>query len=117
MSPPVHPQEYLYRYGYTQVAEMTDRKQSLEPALKLLQQRLSLPQTGELDTTTLNAMRAPRCGVPDLGKFQTFEGDLKWHHHDITYCAQPGPLRENGAWQGEGRGRSRAPPGGEHVRS
>nr|AAB24783.1 gelatinase=trypsin-activated PMN-collagenase homolog {N-terminal} [human, buffy coat neutrophils, Peptide Partial, 23 aa] [Homo sapiens] len=23
------------------------------------------------------AMRTPRCGVPDLGRFQTFEGDLK----------------------------------------
>lgn len=103
MSPPVHPQEYLYRYGYTQVAEMTDRKQSLEPALKLLQQRLSLPQTGELDATTLNAMRAPRCGVPDLGKFQTFEGDLKWHHHDITYwCATRPAAGERGlAGRGE----------------
>lgn len=85
---PLHPQEYLYRYGYTKVAQLSDNKQSLGGALRELQRRLNLPVTGELDSTTLEAMRAPRCGVPDLGKFQTFEGDLKWHHQNITYwCA------------------------------
>ncbi|XP_005363192.1 matrix metalloproteinase-9 [Microtus ochrogaster] len=81
-------QEYLYRYGYSRAAEMQGEKQSLRPALLLLQKKLSLPQTGELDSRTLEAIRAPRCGVPDLGKFQTFEGDLKWHHHNITYWIQ-----------------------------
>ncbi|XP_037667369.1 matrix metalloproteinase-9 [Choloepus didactylus] len=78
-------EDYLYRYGYTRVAEMQDEKQSLGPALLLLQRRLALPQTGQLDSITLEAMRTPRCGVPDLGGFQTFEGELKWHHHNITY--------------------------------
>uniref|UniRef100_A0A8C5KD64 Matrix metalloproteinase-9 n=1 Tax=Jaculus jaculus TaxID=51337 RepID=A0A8C5KD64_JACJA len=81
-------QEYLYRYGYTRAAEMQGEKLSLRPALLLLQKQLSLPQTGELDSKTLEAIRTPRCGVPDLGKFQTFEGDLKWHHHNITYWIQ-----------------------------
>eukprot|EP00069_Balaena_mysticetus_P009528 bmy_06251T0 len=81
-------EEYLYRYGYTHVAEMNEDDQSLRRPLQRLQQRLALPETGELDSTTLNAMRAPRCGVPDLGRFQTFEGDLKWHHHNITYWIQ-----------------------------
>lgn len=67
---------------------MQGEKLSLRPALLLLQKQLSLPQTGELDSKTLEAIRAPRCGVPDLGKFQTFEGDLKWHHHNITYWIQ-----------------------------
>ncbi|VFV32007.1 matrix metalloproteinase-9 precursor [Lynx pardinus] len=81
-------EEYLYRYGYTHVAEMSDDQQSLSRGLRLLQRRLALPETGELDRTTLEAIRTPRCGVPDLGKFQTFEGDLKWHHHNITYWIQ-----------------------------
>ncbi|XP_062968155.1 matrix metalloproteinase-9 [Cynocephalus volans] len=81
-------EEYLYRYGYTRAAEMQGEKLSLRPALLLLQKRLSLPETGELDSATLQAMRTPRCGVPDLGNFQTFEGDLKWHHHNITYWIQ-----------------------------
>lgn len=84
-------QEYLFRYGYTRVAEM--RKDQLGSALQKLQQRLSLPQTGELDSATLQAMRAPRCGVPDVGRFQTFEGDLKWHHHNITYWCVAGAGR------------------------
>ncbi|XP_037357539.1 matrix metalloproteinase-9-like [Talpa occidentalis] len=81
-------EEYLYRYGYTRVAEMRRDKPSLGQTLQLLQKRLSLPETGELDSATLAAMRAPRCGVPDVGRFQTFEGDLKWHHHNITYWVQ-----------------------------
>lgn len=88
--PALRPQEYLFRYGYTQVAELSDDEQSLSRALRVLQRRLSLPETGELDSTTLEAMRAPRCGVPDLGKFQTFEGDLKWHHQNITYWCVAG---------------------------
>ncbi|XP_058143139.1 matrix metalloproteinase-9 [Dasypus novemcinctus] len=81
-------EDYLFRYGYTGVAEMQDETGSLRPALLRLQQRLALPETGELDSTTLEAMRAPRCGVPDVGGFQTFEGELKWQHHNITYWIQ-----------------------------
>ncbi|XP_007533116.1 matrix metalloproteinase-9 [Erinaceus europaeus] len=81
-------EEYLFRYGYTRAAEMRQGQQSLGPALLLLQKRLGLPETGELDNATLEAMRAPRCGVPDVGKFQTFEGELKWRHHNITYWIQ-----------------------------
>lgn len=98
---PLHPQEYLFRYGYTKVAELSDNKQSLGRALRVLQRRLNLPVTGELDSTTLEAMRAPRCGVPDLGRFQTFEGDLKWHHQNITYWCAAGS-------RGGGRGGVRA---------
>ncbi|KAM5220695.1 matrix metalloproteinase-9 [Hipposideros larvatus] len=81
-------EEYLYRYGYIKVAEFRNDNQSLSQALRTLQKRLSLPETGELDSTTLEAMRAPRCGVPDVGGFQTFEGDLRWHHRNITYWIQ-----------------------------
>lgn len=88
---PFLPQEYLYRYGYTPAAELSEDGQSLRRALLSFQRRLSLPETGELDSTTLDAMRAPRCGVPDLGGFQTFEGELKWHHHNITYWCAAGP--------------------------
>lgn len=96
MSLRLHPQEYLFRYGYTQVAELSDDKQSMNRALRLLQRSLSLPETGELDSTTLEAMRAPRCGVPDVGRFQTFEGDLKWHHQNITYWCARGRREEAG---------------------
>ncbi|KFW77765.1 Matrix metalloproteinase-9, partial [Manacus vitellinus] len=53
--------------------------------LRKMQKQLGLEETGELDAATLEAMRAPRCGVPDVGTFLTFEGDLKWDHMDLTY--------------------------------
>ncbi|XP_040837322.1 matrix metalloproteinase-9 [Ochotona curzoniae] len=81
-------EEYLYRYGYTKPAGIHQGNQAFPAALLRLQKQLALPQTGELDSATLDAMRAPRCGVPDVGRFQTFEGDLKWHHHNITYWIQ-----------------------------
>lgn len=104
MSVPLHPQEYLYRFGYTQIAELSNDEQSLSRALRLLQKRLALPETGELDSTTLTAMRAPRCGVPDLGKFLTFEGDLKWQHQNITYWCAAGPAGAGGDGVGRGGG-------------
>ncbi|XP_067324433.1 matrix metalloproteinase-9 [Anolis sagrei] len=76
---------YLYRYGYLEGSGHLAGQVTLDQALRKMQQRLSLPETGELDGPTLSAIRAPRCGVPDFGSFQTFQGDLKWDHNDITY--------------------------------
>ena len=81
------PQSYLLRFGYTTEAEeKTGSKHvSLAKALRKMQKQLGLEETGQLDAGTLEAMRAPRCGVPDVGTFLTFEGDLKWDHMDLTY--------------------------------
>ncbi|XP_068006496.1 matrix metalloproteinase-9 [Melanerpes formicivorus] len=80
-------ESYLMRFGYTTGAEeRTGSKHvSLDKALRRMQKQLGLKETGELDPGTLEAMRAPRCGVPDVGTFLTFEGDLKWDHMDLTY--------------------------------
>ncbi|XP_070600474.1 collagenase 3-like [Erythrolamprus reginae] len=75
---------YLQRYGYLE-ATNPEAQMMLETPLKAMQKRLGLPETGELDAATLTAMRAPRCGVPDVGRYTTFAGDLKWDHTDITY--------------------------------
>ncbi|KAK9405088.1 matrix metalloproteinase-9 [Crotalus adamanteus] len=75
---------YLQRYGYL-TATNPGGQVKLETPLRAMQKRLGLPETGELDAPTLEAMRAPRCGVPDVGHFQTFQGDLKWDHTDLTY--------------------------------
>lgn len=81
------PQRYLQRFGYTTEAEakIGGRHVSLGKALLKMQKQLGLEETGELDAATLEAMRAPRCGVPDVGSFLTFQGDLKWDHMDLTY--------------------------------
>ncbi|XP_007436108.2 matrix metalloproteinase-9 [Python bivittatus] len=77
-------QLYLQRYGYLKETNPVGQVK-LETPLKAMQKRLGLPETGHLDATTLAAMRAPRCGVPDVGHFQTFQGDLKWDHTNLTY--------------------------------
>uniref|UniRef100_A0A8C6ZAC3 Matrix metalloproteinase-9 n=1 Tax=Nothoprocta perdicaria TaxID=30464 RepID=A0A8C6ZAC3_NOTPE len=80
-------ESYLLRFGYASAAERRSggRRAALGRALRRMQRRLGLPDTGRLDAGTLAAMRAPRCGVPDVGRFLTFEGDLKWDHTDLTY--------------------------------
>lgn len=58
---------------------------STAKALKRMQRQLGLEESGVLDKETLDAMKKPRCGVPDVANYQTFEGDLKWDHNDVTY--------------------------------
>ncbi|XP_068768436.1 matrix metalloproteinase-9 [Struthio camelus] len=80
-------ESYLLRFGYTTEAEArtSSKHVSLAKALRKMQKQLGLEETGQLDASTLEAMRAPRCGVPDVGSFLTFQGDLKWDHMDLTY--------------------------------
>nr|XP_042698460.1 matrix metalloproteinase-9 isoform X3 [Chrysemys picta bellii] len=79
-------ESYLLRFGYMASEGQTRSRQlSMGKALRRMQKKLGLEETGELDASTMEAMRAPRCGVPDVGSFLTFEGDLKWDHNDLTY--------------------------------
>ncbi|XP_063315236.1 matrix metalloproteinase-9 [Pelobates fuscus] len=78
-------ENYLQKYGYLGLEQGSESHVSLRKALSHMQRKLGLQETGDLDQETMAAMRAPRCGVPDIGQFNTFEGELKWDHHDITY--------------------------------
>lgn len=78
---------YLQRFGYLNRQHRSGFQSilSTSKALKRMQRQMGLQETGELDKATLQAMKQPRCGVPDVANYQTFEGDLKWDHQDITY--------------------------------
>lgn len=81
-------ENYLNKFGYLDTATHRSGFQSLvstTKALKRMQRQMGLEETGQLDKSTVEAMRQPRCGVPDVANYQTFEGDLKWDHNDITY--------------------------------
>ncbi|TRY85480.1 hypothetical protein DNTS_015643 [Danionella cerebrum] len=80
-------ENYLKQYGYIDVHQRNGLQGvvSTSKALKKLQKQLGLEETGSLDQSTIDAMKQPRCGVPDVRKFQTFEGNLKWDHTDVTY--------------------------------
>uniref|UniRef100_A0A8C5BGA1 Matrix metalloproteinase-9 n=1 Tax=Gadus morhua TaxID=8049 RepID=A0A8C5BGA1_GADMO len=75
--------KYLKRFGYMESPQRSDV--STSKALKTLQRQMGLEETGLLDKTTLDTMKRPRCGVPDIRSYQSFDGDLKWDHNDVTY--------------------------------
>ncbi|KAM9751485.1 matrix metalloproteinase-9 [Menidia menidia] len=80
-------ESYLNKFGYMDTTRRSGFQSmvSTEKALKRMQRQLGLSETGELDKPTLDAMRQPRCGVPDVANYKTFDGDLKWDHNDVTY--------------------------------
>lgn len=41
--------------------------------------------TGVLNNETIEAMKAPRCGVADISRYGHFEGSPKWKKQLITY--------------------------------
>ncbi|KAL0182974.1 hypothetical protein M9458_022349, partial [Cirrhinus mrigala] len=61
------------------------RTSAMSLRLKEMQQFFGLKVTGKLDDKTLEVMKKPRCGVPDVAAYSTFQGDYKWKKHDLTY--------------------------------
>ncbi|XP_072374374.1 72 kDa type IV collagenase [Scyliorhinus torazame] len=57
----------------------------LADTLKKMQKFFGLPQTGELDSETVDVMKKPRCGVPDLANYNFFPQMLKWENKHVTY--------------------------------
>ncbi|XP_015234542.1 PREDICTED: matrix metalloproteinase-9 [Cyprinodon variegatus] len=80
-------ESYLKKFGYmeTELRSGFQSMVSTSKALKKMQRQMGLEETGELDKPTLEAMKHPRCGVPDVANYKTFDGDLKWSHNDVTY--------------------------------
>ncbi|XP_077370305.1 matrix metalloproteinase-9 [Festucalex cinctus] len=80
-------QSYLTKFGYMENLQRSgfQSMMSTTTALKKMQQHMGLEETGQLDSATLEAMKQPRCGLPDVANYKTFDGDLKWDHNDVTY--------------------------------
>lgn len=60
----------------------------LKDTLKKMQKFFGLPQTGELDQNTIETMRKPRCGNPDVANYNFFPRKPKWDKNQITYRCQ-----------------------------
>ncbi|OCT96146.1 collagenase 3 [Xenopus laevis] len=58
---------------------------SIETKLKEMQSFFGLEVTGKLNEDTLDIMKQPRCGVPDVGQYNFFPRKLKWPRNNLTY--------------------------------
>ncbi|XP_066475075.1 stromelysin-1-like [Tiliqua scincoides] len=56
--------------------------------IREMQRFFGLQVTGKVDANTLEVMRKPRCGVPDVGKLSAFEVSPKWTKKALTYSIQ-----------------------------
>nr|XP_057945444.1 72 kDa type IV collagenase [Doryrhamphus excisus] len=57
----------------------------LKDTLKKMQKFFSLQETGEVDAKTVEIMKKPRCGVPDVANYNFFHRKPMWQKKDITY--------------------------------
>ncbi|XP_069495734.1 72 kDa type IV collagenase [Ambystoma mexicanum] len=57
----------------------------LKDTLKKMQKFFGLPETGELDQNTIETMKKPRCGNPDVANYNFFPRKPKWEKNHITY--------------------------------
>lgn len=51
---------------YNYMSSSKDGNHDWKVGLEMFQKFMHLPVTGELDTTTINEMHRPRCGMPDI---------------------------------------------------
>ncbi|KFQ92899.1 Stromelysin-1 [Nipponia nippon] len=53
--------------------------------IREMQSFFGLEVTGELNHKTLDMMKQPRCGIPDVRSYSTFPQSPKWKKEDVTY--------------------------------
>ncbi|XP_016887343.2 matrix metalloproteinase-20 [Cynoglossus semilaevis] len=79
--------DYLQQYYHLQKEPAGRMKRSgptFTSKVKDMQIFFGLNVTGELDSDTLDVMRSPRCGVPDVEEYSTLQGS-RWNKNVISY--------------------------------
>lgn len=57
----------------------------LSAKLKEMQEFFGLQVSGKPDLDTIEMMRKPRCGVPEIGQYSLTPGNPKWKRNNLTY--------------------------------
>ena len=84
-------QNFLTQYGYISSSRSGNHDFSI--AIRKFQEFFGLKISGILDSSTVNHMKKPRCGVPDVsegGRFRRYVTGGKWSKTHLTYFVQPG---------------------------
>uniref|UniRef100_A0AAY4APP6 Peptidase metallopeptidase domain-containing protein n=1 Tax=Denticeps clupeoides TaxID=299321 RepID=A0AAY4APP6_9TELE len=78
---------YLDRfYSSTEKTGKSFNKADMEKVrITEMQKFFKLNITGVLNSETLQMMKKPRCGVPDVGHYSVFGEGLKWQTNKLTY--------------------------------
>ena len=83
-------QKYLSDYHY--ISPSKSGNHDVGEALKKFQNFFHLPETGEVDEETLNAMKKPRCGDPDLeeeaSRFKRYDAVGSWSKTTFKWYIQ-----------------------------
>ncbi|XP_066506328.1 collagenase 3-like [Hoplias malabaricus] len=94
ISPPIGKEEedlaknYLKKlYGMTEKRTESSGRSVNDMTVKLaeMQEFFRLKVTGNLDTETLDMMKKPRCGVPDVSAYVATGANYKWNTNLVTY--------------------------------
>lgn len=83
-------QSYLKKFFNLTETNGPTARLGISPVTKKLiemQKFFGLQITGTVDAETLNMMKKPRCGVPDVNvaSYSIFGSDLKWQTNKLTY--------------------------------
>ncbi|XP_035391769.1 collagenase 3-like isoform X1 [Electrophorus electricus] len=81
-------ESYLKKfYNLTEQTGTASKGRFSQMSLKIaeMQKFFGLTVTGTMDSETLNVMKKPRCGVPDVAQYSTFGEGLKWKTNELTY--------------------------------
>ncbi|KAE8627630.1 hypothetical protein XENTR_v10007074 [Xenopus tropicalis] len=76
--------EYLGKFYKSKDDGKMSRSGFLEK-IRRMQDVLGLEVTARMDEKTIEAMKQPRCGVPNIGRFSAFPRNPVWKKKDLTY--------------------------------
>ncbi|XP_031428251.1 collagenase 3a [Clupea harengus] len=81
-------EKYLQRFfNLTEKSTPSSRRgvSAQSRILSEMQSFFRLKVTGLLDSDTLEVMKKPRCGVPEVARYSTFGQNLKWQTNKLTF--------------------------------